>query len=339
MIDLHQIERRTYTHGPTALVQLDRFSLAISQGAGPNIYIKRDDELGLIGGGNKTRKLEFIFAQALHQCADTIITCGAVQSNSCRATASAAKIEGLACQLALEQRVPNSYDPKASGNNFLYQLLGVEKQNIVDAGADMNSIMATMADQARHEGRKPYVMPLGAGTPLGTLGYVNGANEIMAQAKQIGIQFDAVIHASGGSGSTQSGLLVGFSEFKDPPRVIGICSGADKITQQQRVHRLVQGTFDLLMIPPTVSLKNIICNDDYVGPGYSLPTPLMAEAVHLLAQTEGILLDPVYSGKAMAGLIDLVRQGKFTPDQNILFLHTGGVPAIYHYKDDVMHHL
>ena len=178
-------------------------SLGISQGAGPNIYIKRDDELGLIGGGNKTRKLEFIFAQALHQCADTIITCGAVQSNSCRATASAAKIEGLACQLALEQRVPNSYDPKASGNNFLYQLLGVEKQNIVDAGADMNSIMATMADQARHEGRKPYVMPLGAGTPLGTLGYVNGANEIMAQAKQIGIQFDAVIHASGGSGSTQ----------------------------------------------------------------------------------------------------------------------------------------
>ena len=339
MIHLERFERRVYTHRATDLVRLERFSQAIGDGQSsrcPSIYIKRDDCLGLLGGGNKTRKLEFVLAEALDRQADTIITCGAVQSNSCRATASAAKIEGLRCQLALEQRVPGSYDPAASGNNFLYRLLGVDRQRVVAGGTDMDGVMSQMAADAQRQGRRPYVVPLGAGTPLGALGYVKGANEIMMQSRQMDVQFDAIIHASGGSGGTQSGLLVGFSVQKDRPQIIGICSGSDRTTQQRRVHRLVQGIFDLLAMPSRIGPSDVVCYDDYVGPGYSRPTAQMAEAVELMAQTEGILLDPVYSGKAMAGLIDLVRQGRFETGQNILFVHTGGVPAIYHYNDDVL---
>ena len=332
-IDLTRFDRRRYTDGPTPLIALERFSEVLG---GPNIFIKRDDCLGLLGGGNKTRKLEFVVADAMAQGADTLITCGAVQSNHCRLTASAASLEGLECRLVLEERVPGSYDPDASGNNFLYRLLGVEHFEVVPGGTDMNAAMEKMAEEARGEGRKPYLIPVGARMPLGALGYVDCANEIIAQSQQMGIAFDAILHATGGSAGTQAGLLIGLSALEHKPEVIGICSGADTKTQSDRVISLFADTLELLSLPSSVNENAIICCDEYVGPGYSIPTPEMAEAVQLLAHSEALLLDPVYSGKAMAGLIDQVRQGRFSSDQNVLFVHTGGVPAIYHYSDDVL---
>jgi D-cysteine desulfhydrase len=272
-----------------------------------------------------------VVADALARGADTLITCGSVQSNHCRLTASAAAMEGLTCRLALEERVPGSYEPAATGNNRLYHLLGVERIRVAPGGTDMNEVMRAMADEAESEGRNPYVIPLGAGVPLGVLGYVDCAHEMLVQAHALGVRLDAVVHASGGSGGTQAGLLIGFAESNESIPVIGICSGSPKTVQEQRVHELVQRTLAELDLPVTVGRAAINCLDEYVGPGYSRGTPEMAEAVRLLARTEGLLLDPVYTGKAMAGLIGLVRQGAFTPDQHVLFLHTGGTPALYHF--------
>lgn len=332
MIDLTPFARCRYTNGPTPLERLDRLSAALG---GPTIYIKRDDRLGLAGGGNKTRKLEFVVADALARGADTLITCGAVQSNHCRLTASAAAREGLGCRLVLEERVPGSYRPDATGNNFLYHLLGVDRIDVVPEGADMDRAMAQRAEAARDEGCHVYVVPLGAGMPLGALGYVDCAAEILDQSREPGVRFDAVVHASGGSGGTQAGLLVGLGAAGDAPEIIGICSGSDRATQARRVHDLAMGTLQLLKQSSALPVEDVICDDGYRGHGYSLPTPQMAEAVRLLARDEGILLDPVYSGKAMAGLIDMARRGRWRKDQNVLFLHTGGVPALYHYAADV----
>ena len=328
MIDLTPYSRRRYTQGFTAFHKLERLTQILG---GPNIYIKRDDCLGLAGGGNKTRKLEFVVADALAQKADTLITCASVQSNHCRLTLSAASIEGLKCRLALEQRVPGSYDSKASGNNFLFHLLGVEQIEVYPGGTDMDAAMAELAEKATGEGRNVYVITLGAGTPLGVLGYVACAHEILAQAYDQGVQLDAIVHATGGSGGTQAGLLIGLLGSHQPIPVIGICSGSEKSVQIDRVDSLAHRTMDFLQVPDSLSRNLVTCYDDYIGPGYSLPTPEMAEAVTLMASTEGILLDPVYTGKAMAGLIDLIRNKHFTRGQNVLFLHTGGTPALYHF--------
>jgi len=328
MIELTAYPRRRYTHGATPLEKLERLSRHLG---GYGLYIKRDDCLGLAGGGNKTRKLEFVIADALEQGADTLITSGSVQSNACRLTASAAAIEGLQCRLALEERIPGSYDPGASGNNLLYSLLGTERIRSFPGGTDMSAAMEEMAEEARAEGRTPCVIPLGAGTPRGVLGYVECAREIEEQAERMGVRFDAVVHATGGSGGTQAGLLIGFAESDRPIPVTGICSGSPKEVQKERVVELVRRTENTLRLPVEVGPAAIMCRDDFVGPGYSRPTAEMAEAVRLTARKEGILLDPVYSGKAMAGLIGMVREGTFTKDQNILFLHTGGVPGLYHF--------
>lgn len=328
MIDLTSYPRRRYTGCATALEMLANLSRLLG---GPAVHIKRDDCLGLAGGGNKTRKLEFVVADALAGGADTLITCGSVQSNHCRLTASAAAMEGLQCRLALEERIPGSYDVDATGNNRLYHLLGVERIRVEPGGTDMNAAMRELAEEAKAEGRKPCVIPLGAGTPLGVLGYVDCAREIFAQAEAQSVRFDAIVHASGGSGGTQAGLLIGIADASLEIPVIGICSGAERSVQEERVNKLVQRTLTELKLPVSVARATIACRDEYVGPGYSVPTTEMMEAVRLTAQTEGILLDPVYTGKAVAGLIGLVRQGAFTPDQHVLFLHTGGTPALYHF--------
>ena len=333
MIDLSRFPRCRYPAGATPLHALPRLSEALG---GPTIHIKRDDRLGLVGGGNKTRKLEFVVAEALAEGADTLITCGATQSNHCRLTASAAAREGLKCRLALEQRAPHKFDPDATGNHLLYRLLGVEAFEVCDDGADMNAVMATMAEQARGAGRKPYVIPLGAGTPLGVLGYVDCLREILAQAREQGVRFDAVVCASGGTGGTQAGLLVGVLDAGAEMEVIGINSGADRATEEARVSELVRGAVALTGLEVTFDESIVTCFGDYVGPGYAQATPAMVEALQWLARSEGVLLDPVYSGKAMAGLIDLVRQGRFEAGQHVLFLHTGGVPALYHYGSQVV---
>jgi len=299
---------------------------------GPRLYIKRDDQLGLTSGGNKTRKLEFLMAEALAQGADTIITVGAVQSNHCRLTAAAAVREGLKCRLVLEQRVPGSYNPGASGNNFLFDLLGVEAVKVVNLGDDLAAAMTEIAAELAAEGRKGYIIPGGGSNPLGALGYVACAEEILAQTFEQGLIFDRLVCASGSAG-THAGLLAGIVGNNAKLPITGINVRRQRQEQETNVHVLAQSTAELLGLPLGVPREAVVCLDDWVGPGYSLPTPEMVEAVRMLAELEGILLDPVYTGKAMAGLIGLVRSGAIGADEQVLFLHTGGSPALYAYQD------
>jgi len=328
-MNLARFPRRRYTAGQTPIERVPRFSEALG---GPNIYIKRDDLLGLTAGGNKTRKLEFLVAEALAQGADTLITCGAIQSNHCRLTLAAAVKEGLKCRLVLEERVPGSYRPQASGNNFLFNLLGVEQVKVVPAGASLLAEMEAVADELAAAGRKGYVIPGGGSNPLGALGYVACAQEILAQTFDLGLDIQTILCASGSAG-TQAGLVTGVQGCNLNVPVLGINVSRTKQAQEELVYGLVQATAEQVGLSTAVPRETVICFGDYVGPGYSLPTPGMAEAVQLLARTEGILLDPVYTGKAMAGLIDLVRKGYFERDSNILFVHTGGSPALYVYEE------
>ncbi len=328
-MNLAKFPRRRYTAGPTPIERVPRFSAALG---GPNIYIKRDDLLGLTAGGNKTRKLEFLVAEALAQGADTLITCGAVQSNHCRLTLAAAVKEGLKCRLVLEERVPGSYHPDAGGNHFLYNLLGVEQIKVVPAGSDLPEEMAAVAGELAAAGRKGYVIPGGGSNPLGALGYVACAQEILAQTFELGLEIHAILCASGSAG-TQAGLVTGVQGCNMNVPVLGINVSRTSQVQEALVYGLVRATAEYAGLSAAVPREAVTCFDDYVGPGYSLPTPGMAEAVRLLAGTEGILLDPVYTGKAMAGLIDLVRKGYFERDSNILFVHTGGLPALYVYQE------
>ncbi len=328
-MDLARFPRRRYTEGWTPLEHLPHLTQFMD---GPHIFIKRDDLLGLSGGGNKTRKLEFLVAQALKEGADTLITCGAVQSNHCRLTLAAAVKEGLKCRLILEQRVPDSYDPDASGNNFLFRLLGVEKVTVVDGGVDLAAAMQAEADELAADGRKGYVIPGGGSNPIGTLGYVSCAQEILAQAFQKGVHFDHLVCASG-SGGTHSGMLVGMRAMGSKIPVTGISVRRPVPEQEGLIGGLVTQTREFLGYPSDLMDGELTIFDDYVGPGYSIPTEEMAEAVRIFARVEGILLDPVYTGKAAAGLLDLIHKGHFKQGEKVLFLHTGGSPGLYAYQD------
>lgn len=326
-MNLARFPRRRYTPGPTPIEPLSRLSKHLG---GPEIWIKRDDLTGLAGGGNKTRKLEFLVADALAQNCDTLITVGAVQSNHCRLTLAAAVKEGLKCRLVLEQRVPGSYNPKASGNNFLFDLLGVETITVVDGGADVASLMQGIGAELAREGRKGYVIPGGGSNRLGALGYVACIEEILAQSFEMGVSFDRIVCTSG-SGGTHAGLLVGLLGNNANIELTGFGCRHPREKQEANVLKLAQETADFLGLP-AVPRGKVTAFDDWVGPGYSLPTDEMVEAVRLLASLEGVLLDPVYTGKAMAGLIGSIRQGKFDKKQRVLFIHTGGSPALYAYQ-------
>ena len=328
-MNLAKFPRRRYTVGATPIEKLENFSKALG---GPTIYIKRDDLLGLTSGGNKTRKLEFLMADALAKGADTILTCGAVQSNHCRLTLAAAVKEGLKCQLILEERVKDSYKPEASGNNFLFNLLGVEKTYVVPGGSDMLGELEKLAEKLRAEGRKPYVIPGGGSNPLGALGYVACAEEIMGQLFEQGIKIDHMVVPSGSTG-THAGIVAGMTGVNANIPVTGVSVNRKKDIQKAAVLKLVRGVAELAGIHNEITDDLVEVRDEFVGPGYSLPTGTMVEAVQLLARTEGILLDPVYTGKAMAGLIGMIREGKFKKGDNVLFLHTGGSPALYAYTN------
>ncbi len=328
-VNLARFPRRRYTPAPTPVEPLSHLSEHLG---GPEVYIKRDDLLGLTGGGNKTRKLEFLVADALEQGADTLLTVGAVQSNHCRLTLAAAVKEGLKCRLVLEERVPNSYRPDASGNNFLFGLLGVEKLTVVEGGSDFNAVMQAEADELAAEGRKGYIIPGGGSNALGALGYVACAEEIMRQSFETGLAFDQIV-CSSGSGGTHAGLVAGMVGINANIPVTGISVRAPKEPQEAKLHALAQEVADKLEIRGGVPREAFTVLDDYVGPGYSLPTEGMIEAVRLFARLEGILLDPVYTGKTAAGMIDLVRGGHFKQGERVLFLHTGGSPALYAYQD------
>lgn len=331
-MDLTKFPRRRYTEGETPIEFLPQFTKAVG---GPNIYIKRDDLLGLTAGGNKTRKLEFLVADALGKGADTLITCGAVQSNHCRLTLAAAVKEGLHCRLVLEERVPGSYCREASGNNFLYNLLGVEKIEVVPGSSNMMEAMQKVAGDLDKEGRKGYIIPGGGSNSIGATGYVACAQEIQSQLFEKNIHIDRVVVASGSTG-THAGLLTGFCGCNMNIPIVGIGVSRDPDDQEPMVYDLVQRTAEWVGVKYDISRKNVVCFGDYWRPKYSVPNSKMVEAVNMLAKTEGILLDPVYTGKAMAGLIDLSRKGYFKKDENVLFVHTGGSPALYAYIKPIL---
>jgi len=332
MIDL---PRMKYTDYMTPIEHLKNFSRALG---GPNIYMKRDDLLGLTLGGNKTRKLEFLMSDAKAKGADTIITCGAVQSNHCRLTLSAAVKEGLKCVLVLEERVPSSYKPEASGNNFLFQLLGVESVKVVPGGSDMLHEMELVAQELTDNGRTPYIIPGGGSNEIGATGYVLCAQEMIQQTESMGLDINHMVVASG-SGGTHAGLLVGlFGENKKIP-VMGINVGRPEGAQTKLIQELACKTAKYVGIEEEFPPELVVCKDSYVGPGYSLETNEMIESVQLLARTEGILLDPVYTGKVMAGLVDHIRKGHFKNTDNVLFIHTGGSPALFAYQNSVLQNI
>ncbi|RBP02507.1 D-cysteine desulfhydrase [Rossellomorea aquimaris] len=326
-MNLSSIPRRKYNYGPTPIERLNNLSEYLD---GPDVYIKRDDLLGLTGGGNKTRKLEFLVADALKNNADTLITCGAVQSNHCRLTLSAAKKEQLDCRLVLEERVSDSYNLNANGNNFLFNLLDAGDITVVPGGSDMMKEMEKVADQVRSEGKSPYIIPGGGSNEIGATGYVACAQEIMTQLFEHSLDIDYIVTTSGSAG-THAGLLVGMEGNNNHIPIVGISVNKEKKVQEENVYNLVKKTSDYLNVQNRIDRKSVNVFDDYVGPGYSLPTDRMKEAIKLLAQKEGILLDPVYTGKTMAGFIDLTRQGYFKKGDKILFIHTGGSPALYDY--------
>ena len=322
---LSKLPRRSYTHAQTPIERLDRLSGLLG---GPTIYMKRDDLLGLAGGGNKTRKLEFLIADAIAQGADTIVTCGALQSNHCRLTLAAAVKEGLKCQLVLEEGIATSYNADANGNNLLFKLLGAEGIKVVKHGADVIAEMHILGEELAADGRKPYLIPIGGSNELGSVGYVACAQEILQQTFDSGLVLDHVVVASG-SGGTQAGLIVGFNGSSAPVKVSGINVSRPNDSQVPVITNLVKQTADFLNMEIDIPTDRVHCYDSYVGGGYTIPTEGMIEAVQMLARTEGILLDAVYTGKVMAGLIDLVRKGKITKDDNVLFVHTGGSPSLY----------
>jgi D-cysteine desulfhydrase len=322
--------RRPYLNGPTPIESMPNLTKAL--GGDVNLFIKRDDLLPGAAGGNKTRKLEFCIGDALEKGADTIITCGAVQSNHCRLTLSWSVKEGLDCHLVLEERVKGSYKPEGSGNNFLFQLLGVKSLRVVPAGSDMMAEMQKVADGLAAEGRKPYIVPGGASNAIGALGYVSCAEEILGQLNDMRLPVDHVVVPSGSAG-THAGMVVGMYGMNANIPVSGMNVSRKKPVQEEIVFKLASEVAIKLGLSSDVPREHVVCYDEYVGPGYSLPTESMVEAVNLFARTEGVLLDPVYSGKAAAGLIDLVRKGAFGKGTNVLFLHTGGSPALYAYLD------
>ena len=329
---LARFPRRRYTPYLTPIEPMPFLSAALG---GPELWIKRDDMLGLASGGNKTRKLEFLVADALAQGADTLITVGAVQSNHCRLTLAAARREGLECQLVLEERVPGSYDADASGNNLLFRLLGAERVEVVPGGGDLAATMQGLANDLAAQGRTAYVIPGGGSNALGALGYVACADEVLAQTFDLSLALDHVV-VSSGSGGTHAGLVAGFHAAQAGLPVTGISVRAERVAQEAKIRALADDALRLAGAAAGVPSEAVVVDDAYVGPGYSLPTDAMAEAVQLFARHEGILLDPVYTGKTAAGLIGLVRRGRFEPGERVLFVHTGGSPALYAYQDDVL---
>ncbi|WP_419813956.1 D-cysteine desulfhydrase [Glacieibacterium sp.] len=325
-MDLARFPRRRYTAGPTpieAMLHLTR------QLGGAELWVKRDDLLGLAGGGNKTRKLEFLVAEALAQGADTLITVGAPQSNHCRLTLAAAVREGLRCRLVIEERVAGSYAADALGNNLLFDLMGVDKITVVPAGTDLAAAMQLEADAVHADGRKAYIIPGGGSTPLGALGYVACALEVLAQSFDHGVAFDRIVVASGSAG-THAGLLVGLTSASWDGTLTGINVRRPQAEQEGNVHALAVTTANLLGVQAPARAA-VTALDRWVGPGYSLPTPEMVAAVRLFASSEGVLLDPVYTGKAAAGLVDMVRSGEIGAGERVLFVHTGGSPVLQAY--------
>ncbi|NHH99161.1 D-cysteine desulfhydrase [Oceanimonas sp. MB9] len=326
---LARYPRLHFAHLATPLEPMHQLTKLLD---GPNLWIKRDDCTGLAGGGNKTRKLEFLMADALEQGADTIITQGATQSNHARQTVAIATKLGLECHILLEDRTASEdVDYNYNGNVMLDQLFGGILRKY-PGGTDMNAAMEELASELKAGGKKPYIVPGGGSNEIGALGYVNCALELLGQANDAGLRIDHVVHATGSAG-TQAGLVTGLSGSNSRIPVLGIGVRVPREQQEANVFRLAERTAEKLGIPGAVKREDVVANCDYVGEGYGIPAPSTLEAIELFARHEGILLDPVYSGKGGAGLIDLIRKGHFKKGENVVFLHTGGAQALFGYRD------
>ncbi|MDH4074035.1 MAG: D-cysteine desulfhydrase [Gammaproteobacteria bacterium] len=325
---LSRFPRVSLAHLPTPLEFLPRLTEHLG---GPKIYVKRDDCTGLGTGGNKTRKLEFLVADAMAKNADVIITQGAVQSNHARQTAAAACKVGMACELIFEKRDTDADEAyRTSGNVLLDRIFGANIRE-VEKGTDMGAAMEEVAAELRSKGRNPYIIPGGGSNPIGALGYIDCALEFMTQANRKGIVIDHVVHATGSAG-TQAGLVVGLQMTNSNIPLLGIGVNAPKDEQEAKVWKLTQETAEYVGAPGCVQREDIVANCDYVGAGYGVPTEAMNDAVMLLARLEGLLFDPVYSGKGLAGLIDLVQKGYFKGADSIVFVHTGGIAGLFGYS-------
>lgn len=313
-------------HLPTPVEKLERLTKFLG---GPEIWVKRDDQTGLAGGGNKTRKLEFLLADAQASGCDHVVTMGAAQSNHCRQTAAACAKLGMGCSLILRE---GSKHPD-NGNFLLDSLLGAYIH-----WSDRDSMLETtdqVVSQLRSMGRKPYLIPYGGSNVRGASAYVWAMEELAGQLQAQNLFFDHIVLASS-SGGTQAGLVLGQLVTGWRGKVYGICVGGAAETLRAQVGVLATATAAHLQIPlETTILDYIHLNDDYAEADYGVVTETEREAIQLLGQLEGILLDPVYTGRAMGGLIDLIRWGAFTKQQRILFWHTGGMPALFAYAGDV----
>lgn len=312
---------------PTPLERLDNLSRHLG---GPEIWIKRDDCTVVATGGNKVRKLEWLIGEARAQGATHVVTQGAVQSNHVRQTAAVARRFGMTCIALLEHRIEtNDRDYLNSGNVLLDKLFGCAIE-YRPAGLDMNAEAEAMGAALRASGETVYVIPGGGSNRVGALGYVSCAQELMQQADEMGLRIDQVVTATGSAG-THAGLVVGLQGMNADVPVLGIGVRLPRPQQEANVHRLAEATADYVGVRGGIPRESVVANCDYVGAGYGIPTAGMAEAVQMLAREEGILLDPVYSGKAMAGLIDLIRQGAIGAGQTVVFLHTGGAVGLFGY--------
>lgn len=327
VLDLDRFPRVNLSHHPTPIEPMPRLT---EQLGGPRLWVKRDDCTGLASGGNKTRKLEFLIGAALEEGADTVVTQGAVQSNHVRQTAAAACRYGLACHALLERRVPDTVrEYEHSGNVLLDRVFGATLE-YRDAGLDMNAEAQAVTDRLRAEGRRPYFIPGGGSNETGALGYVVCAEEIVAQSEALGVPFDWIVLGTGSTG-TQAGLVAGLHALGSNLPVMGVSVRQSRENQIAAVHALAERTA-IRLGKNFLSTDTVHVDDGYVGEGYGIPAESTLEAITLAARMEGILLDPVYSGKGFAGMVGLTRSGFFQAGQNVLFLHTGGSAALFAYE-------
>lgn len=303
---------------PTPIHPLQRLSKHLG---GPELYIKRDDQTGLATGGNKTRKLEFLVAEALAQECDHLVTTGAAQSNHCRQTAAAAARYGLGCSLVLKGEEP----AQITGNLLLDKLLGA---HLYWAGERPSpEVMAEVCEQQRAMGHKTYQIPLGGSNVVGATGYVKAMQELTQQLQEERINVDFIVHASS-SGGTQAGIVLGADVYGFSGQILGISISHPAEAIETQAAALATATATHLNLRDLPLAGKFDVNDDYLGEGYAVVGAPEREAIQMAAQLEGILLDPVYTGRAMAALIDLIRWGAFTRGQSILFWHTGGTAAL-----------
>ena len=324
------------SHTPTPLELLKN----ISDEFGTNVGIKRDDCTGLAFGGNKSRQLEFYLGQALQQGADTLLTTGAVQSNHVRTTVAAARKMGLEVEVQLEHRVEREQpEYHNSGNPYLVRLMGA-RIHYYPVGEDedgADAALETRAQELAAEGRKAFVIPLSnAHTPYGAFGYVEGAEELMAQLETSGIEPARFIVPTG-SASTHTGFLLGVRACGSSVPVHGVCVRRDAQSQHQRVAKKLASVIESIGCDLDIPDSDIICDDSQLAPGYGMPNDATVDAIRYMARQEGILLDPTYSGKTFAVLLDMLRRGDFGSDQHVVFLHTGGAVSLFGYPELVEH--